>query len=455
MRPPAVLNVLFRHPLMISVVAGLLTLALAEWFIAVEADRQRQAEVATLQASAGSVRARLESELNATLFLSLGLSTMVVSDPGFTEDKFVRVAESLVRLRPNIRSIALAPDNVIRHIYPRRGNEAALGLDYMKNAEQREAVVRLMQEQRPVVAGPIELVQGGLGIINRVPILVPLPSGAVHYWGLASVAVDPLPIFRAAGIQPGESGAFEYALRGRDGLGARGAVFLGDEALFRDPRAILMNIVIPGGTWQLAARLNDDTAGVNHHVLLHLLALVLSAGMAAMLAAIVLAQRRIKTLALEDSLTGLANRHQFNLRAQDLFTLAKRSGRPLTLLNMDLNGFKAINDSFGHDVGDAVLCHVARRLLGCLRESDLLARVGGDEFLALLPDTGSGPKLDRLMSRLHTAIAEPIPHLDSVLSIGISIGAATCHATTADLEALLREADQAMYAAKARVQREG
>jgi diguanylate cyclase (GGDEF)-like protein len=445
------LNVLFRHPLMISALAGLLALALMEWFIAVEVDRQHQAEAAALQATAGSARARLESDLNATLFLSLGLSTMVVSDPDFTEEKFERVAESLLRLRPSIRSIALAPDNVIRHVYPRRGNEAALGLDYMETPAQRDAVVRLMQEQRPVVAGPIELVQGGTGIVNRVPILLPLPSGATRYWGLASVAINPLPIFRNAGVMPGESGTLEYALRGRDGLGARGEAFLGDAALFLDPGAVSMDIVIPGGTWQLAARMQQQPAWlVGRQVVLHLLAVVLSGGIAVMLGALLLAHRRIKTLALEDSLTGLANRHQFNLRAADLFTLAKRSGRPLTLLNMDLNGFKAINDSYGHDVGDAVLVHVARRLLGCLRESDVLARVGGDEFLALLPDTGSGPKLDRLMSRLHTAVAEPIQHLDSVLTVGISIGAATCHATTADLEALMREADRAMYAAKSR-----
>ncbi|MDO9009075.1 MAG: CHASE domain-containing protein, partial [Thiobacillus sp.] len=133
-------------------------------FVWLEQDRRNQAERAVLQAEAATVRARLESELNATLSLSLGLSTFVLAKPDFSPADLVRVAASLIRLQPAIRSVALAPDNVIRHIYPLAGNQKALGLRYLETPAQRDAVLRLMREQRPVTAGPIELVQGGIGI---------------------------------------------------------------------------------------------------------------------------------------------------------------------------------------------------------------------------------------------------------------------------------------------------
>lgn len=448
LHPP---RILLRHPWLAGLLVGIATLVLLESLIWVEHDRRRQAEMAAIQAHTATARARLESELNATLSLSLGLSSFVLSNPDFTQEQFTQVAASLVRMQPSIRSVAMAPDNVIRYIYPLRGNDRALGLRYLDNAQQRDAVLRLMREKQPVVAGPIHLVQGGLGIINRIPILFTEPGGGTRYWGLASVAIDPTPVFRRAGVFPGNGEGMEYALRGRDGLGARGEVFLGNPDLFLAEKVVLMDVLIPGGKWQLAARpaagygTRDAQAWIDF---IHLLALLLSILTGSMMGATLSAHHRIRTMALEDSLTGLANRRKFHIRGQDLFALAKRSGRHLTLLNMDLNGFKAINDRHGHDVGDLVLIHVARQLSACLRESDLLARVGGDEFLALLPDTPAGPMLDALLQRLRAAVAEPVPGLDASVRVGISIGTATCGTSTPSLEALMRQADAAMYQAK-------
>lgn len=451
---PAVLT---RHPLLVSTLVGVATFLMLESFIHLEQERRQQIEKNVVQAHVSTVRAVLESELNASLSLSLGLSTFVLSNPAYTAEAFDQVAASLVHIQPGIRSVALAPGNVIRHVYPLAGNEKALGLDYMKNDRQRTAVLRLMQEQRPVVAGPIELVQGGPGLINRIPILFTRRDGTRQYWGLASVAVDPTPIFAKAGIS-GQAGGqagdgVEYALRGRDGLGAQGEVFLGNPALFRDPGAVLMDVFIPGGSWQLAARLSETPkAGLDNmeSYPLRLFAGLLALLVAGMAHATLSAHRRVQTMALQDSLTDLANRHQFNLSGQNLFTLAKRSGRHLTLLNMDLDDFKVVNDTHGHDVGDQLLIHVARQLQQCFRASDLIARVGGDEFLALLPDTGVGPSLDALLQRVREAVAAPLPDVTPPVRAKMSIGVATCSESTPTLEDLMHQADDAMYQEKVR-----
>jgi len=442
------LALLRNLPLMVGVLVACAVWLLLQSFVWLEQDRRHQAERAVLQGEAATVRARLESELNATLSLSLGLSAFVLSKPDFSQGDLAQVAASLIRLQPAIRSVAIAPDNVIRFIHPRAGNEKALGLRFLDNPDQRDAVLRLMREQHPVIAGPIELVQGGTGIINRIPIVFTRPDGSPHYWGLASVAIDPLPIFEHAGIHAdGVNANMRHALRGKDGLGAQGEVFLGDAALFNDPQAILMDVIIPGGSWQLAARSLTPAAGhgLGVQALLGLLAAVAGGLVGYSLSA----HQRIRSMALHDHLTGLANRHQFNLRGQDMFALAKRSRRPLSLLNIDIDDFKSINDTYGHAAGDVVLIQVANTLRACCRKSDLLARVGGDEFIVLLPDTPQGPSMQALLGRLRSAIEVALPGTTAPIRLRVSIGVATCSDTTATLDALMHQADEAMYRAKA------
>jgi diguanylate cyclase (GGDEF)-like protein/PAS domain S-box-containing protein len=152
----------------------------------------------------------------------------------------------------------------------------------------------------------------------------------------------------------------------------------------------------------------------------------------------------LATLASTDELTGLANYRAFHERLNSEVERAQRHGRELSLIVIDIDTFKAINDEHGHPVGDAVLTEVARRLGGQTRDSDLVARVGGEEFAWLLPETDAASAVAVAERARHTIADDPFE-----LAGTVTISAGVCSLEDgADAEALLRLADTALYRAK-------
>ncbi|QDZ06719.1 EAL domain-containing protein [Sphingomonas panacisoli] len=156
----------------------------------------------------------------------------------------------------------------------------------------------------------------------------------------------------------------------------------------------------------------------------------------------------ITRLALFDGLTGLANRQR--MRATLDKTLAPQSGSPGTtaLFLLDLDRFKAVNDTLGHQVGDILLKQVAQRLQRAVGEAGLVGRLGGDEFKVVLPGIGNRERLSELATTIINAVSQPYFIEGSSISIGASIGIAVAPENGTDSETLIRNADIAMYAAK-------
>lgn len=154
--------------------------------------------------------------------------------------------------------------------------------------------------------------------------------------------------------------------------------------------------------------------------------------------------RRVSELALRDPLTGLFNRRHFATRLELELARAAAESSAVSLLSIDLDGFKRVNDQRGHDAGDCVLVAVAARLTEVVRSSDVVARMGGDEFVVLAPDTN-----EREASRLATRLVEALGALDSDGWVGASVGHATAVGSAATSTTLFHQADQALLAAKA------
>ena len=159
-------------------------------------------------------------------------------------------------------------------------------------------------------------------------------------------------------------------------------------------------------------------------------------------------RNRIQYTAERDALTGLLNRHGLAARISEAMPDLQQNHRVVELLYMDLDGFKPVNDTYGHHVGDTVLTILGQRLSGCLRKDDVLVRLGGDEFLALLSHSNGTPNIQNTVKRIHETVRAPISTDGLLLHIGISIGHATWTCAQEDVDDALKRADEALYAEK-------
>jgi len=350
----------------------------------------------------------------------------------------------------------------VSYVVPLAGNETALGLNLGFEPVRRAALDSAMRRKDIAVTDPIHLVQGGP---DRSGVLVFLPLS------LPDTLVD-----NDGGIL-GKTG-FILAVFRLDVLIATATAHLQTAPITVTIEDITSTGNIPAPRSQHSAgsfeaeeivpmadrlwRLRADAVSTDHLQSKSWAApVVLAFGLSvsflicAFLVYLVRSRSKIRWLAAQfqhsathDALTGVANRRLLNHRAGIELAQVRRFARPFSLLLLDIDHFKSINDRHGHDAGDQALCAFATMLQGTIRETDLLARIGGEEFTILLPGMDQ-PQAMIMAERLRAAIAAIEINLSTArLSMTVSIGLACRTAGRDTLDALLSAADQALYRAK-------
>ncbi len=159
---------------------------------------------------------------------------------------------------------------------------------------------------------------------------------------------------------------------------------------------------------------------------------------------------QIRHMATHDTLTGLPTLKLAKDRVGLAFAIATRKELMTAVMFVDLDGFKNVNDTLGHDAGDMVLKETAKRLLSCVRKVDTVARIGGDEFLIVLNEINSKEDLEKIAAKILESIAIPFAHENNQVTVGASVGVSVCTPSCAkqDVERLIKEADEAMYSIK-------
>lgn len=393
---------------------------------------------------AALLRSSIERELNAQLFLANGLASYLDTyhdtlDPQHTHTMLA----NLYRRASHVINLAVAVGYRIRYVYPIAGNQATIDVDYRQQPDQWPLVKSTIERGNGTLVGPIPLIQGGHGLVYRYPIYV---DG--RYWGLISIVIDPQSLFATA-FKSARSSRFQFAIRNQAAPGK--SAFYGDAALFARPDALLLESKIPGGRWEWAIvrSAGKASSGVVFWTL-RALGLAISLVLGFMLYTLLRERGRLKMHALYDSLTGLANRRLLHDRISQAMIQAKRFNHRMAILYIDLDYFKEVNDTHGHATGDAFLVAVAEKLTTCIRQSDTLSRVGGDEFIIVLGGISSPQDATLVAQNIQRMFESPLPIGDIALHVSLSIGIAIYQPTDDDsIEDLLHKADLALYQVKA------
>ncbi|WP_394249939.1 diguanylate cyclase [Vibrio profundi] len=396
------------------------------------------------------IRSRLEAAIVADIYVINSLSTLVTVNPNSTFAQWEKVASSVIREGTHVKVIGLAKNDKINFIYPLRGNERAVGLDYRTVPEQWATVKLAKKIEQIFIAGPVNLIQGGRGLIARLPIFMDPPFNR-NYWGVCSAVIDLDSLFNDVGIENFEH-KYQLAIRGLDSSGESGPIFYGSKKIF-DEAFATENVNFPYGGWTLAAALEEELLADIAWYRINIVYLIGYPVLLLLVAAFVMVFR-LYTIAnsrsLHDELTKLPNRRYFMYSLNQLFDHAKRYGTErFAVLNIDLDKFKAINDTYGHAAGDKVLIACAERIKNVLRSSDIVARIGGDEFLILLPRIIDDNNVSVINLELQKAICStPVIYEQHLIYLEVSVGWATYDASLKDVDSLLKLADEKMYAEK-------
>lgn len=555
------------------------------------------------------IRANLEGNVSSNVQLVRGLVSVISTEPDMDQARFDALVGNLFEEDSQLRSVAAAPGLVISMTYPLKGNERAIGLDYRRTPNQWDAVQQVLFTGKMVLAGPVDLVQGGRSFVGRFPVYT-TESGWKKFWGVVSAVIDAERLYKDSGLYDPSVADLDISITGHDSLGGHGKLFYGESLGGRQP--VLANVTLPSGSWQIAAvpkagwqssmanqfmlrgaifiaacfillpfiiagrmigqrhdyigqlrarevaltqqtqRLNlaletskvglweldlatgeevwdartneiygmtADAGGRTHDHWQKVVhpedkeraerefrksiangryqsdyRIVLPDGTTRHIRSIAVLYRaageddrvmginwdvtadvalsedlrrakamtearnieleaarvRIEHNALHDSLTGLPNRRYLDDMLRSNATGGFGNSGTIALLHIDLDRFKQINDTLGHAAGDAMLIHASKVLRESCRDTDFVARIGGDEFVVVSSNSHGEEGLARLAGRLVEAMRKPVMHEGHECRCGVSVGIATAMVPAIDVEQLLINADIALYRAKDR-----
>lgn len=399
------------------------------------------------------IRYRLEASILSDIYSANSLSTLVTLRPDSTLQEWDELARHVMGEVSHVKVIGLAPDDVVKFVYPLKNNQSVLGLDYRTIPSQWDSIVKARQLKKIFIAGPFDLVQGGRSLIVRVPVFTDPPANT-RYWGACSLVLDWESLLAESGIGELEQN-YDVAIRGANSTGSHGDLFYGEHETFQQAVAT-ETVRFPYGSWQLAAREKQDPLAKLDSYQRNLVRFIGYPLMLLLTIAFVIIYRLYRSAdirAMYDEMTHLPNRRYFIFTLERFFEHAQKSGKTdnFALLNIDLDKFKQINDTFGHAAGDKVLVESARRMKSVLRGSDVVARIGGDEFLVLLPRIANFDDVSFVIQAIDNELCHtPVIYEGQSIDLRVSIGHAVFSEGFCDPDAMLKRADERMYNAKRR-----
>lgn len=386
-----------------------------------------------------TLKSKVDRELNTLLFVSNGLSSyLTIYHHELDHQRVQNVLADLYARTNNVRNLAVAVGYTITYMYPLASNEKAIGVDYRNLPQQWPKVKEAIDRHQGVLTGPLDLVQGGRGLIYRYPVYI-----NQEYWGLLSTVINSDAFFESA-FQALHNDEFDFAIRDKS---TAQAVY-GDPAIFSRPGALISTSDFPDAAWEWVVVQKMGKAS-DLIVIARLMGIVIAVLLSALVFFLLRERKMLTALAMHDSLTGLANRRLLDFRLEQALAHAKRFQRNLAILFIDIDHFKKLNDTYGHDVGDVLLKVIAARLSSAIRDVDTVSRISGDEFVIVLDELNDINDANVVAAKIIDLFKAPAEVLGESVPMSVSIGVAAFGQDGEETtKRLLKKADIALYAAK-------
>lgn len=386
---------------------------------------------------------KLQYVLNTLLLKTQTLEMMVVESGGEVGN-FDYIAQMLMD-NSAIRSLQLAPGGKVTMVYPRAGNEDAFG-DIFGDPDRATEALYARDSGQMTLSGPFDLYQGGLGVVARRPIYLGSERGEKSFWGFSIIVLDLPAAFYPAELDKLVEEGYSYKLH-RIHPDTRAVQIIGASSADTLDNPVELSFSVPNAVWTFSVAPTDGWLNLHRIGWESALALAISALIALLVRSYGIMRRQrgeMCNLSMTDSLTGLYNRRMLSKALADFVG----AGTPFALFFLDFNGFKQVNDSYGHNCGDLFLKECTRRLSAFCGSGYFLFRNGGDEFSIIVDKS----EPDRVYEDIKAAIChlfdEPVAVGGVEIKTSVSIGYAVYPVSARTTDEILHIADQNMYAMK-------
>jgi len=381
----------------------------------------------------------VDRELNSILFISNGMASFISAyRDDLRPEKIKFILKDLWQRSKHVRNLGVAVGYKLTYVYPEANNSKIIGKDFRDIPQQWPKVKQAVETRQGVFDGPVDLIQGGKGFVYRYPIYLD-----DEYWGIMSTVINTDEFLDAAFKNTPKN--HQFAIRTSDSK----KVFYGDPALFADKNTYKQTSIVPNGKWEWAIK-NHTNTFTNQLFVYQIIGFLFSLLCGVMVYRMIHAMRRLSEQAMLDSLTHLPNRRLLQDRMDVAYQSCNRLHKMMAILIIDIDYFKKVNDTYGHDFGDEVIKTVANGIKATLRDTDTVSRVGGDEFIVLLKEFKVLENVHAIAHKLTEVFASPWLVLDKEITIHLSIGISVFNPDDpVSIKALLKEADIALYDSKA------